>query len=299
MAAGFRILFGGFILGFIARDLAFLIYLGVFLYYAISGIGLLLAGRQEETMAPSKKPPSGRSPAAAPTPSSPTISDRIKAEHAKGEYKCPRCGATNEPTGTKCAFCGSVLAAAQNIPRPAAWAEVEVGRVVQVEHPQRGKVTSNVVQRVYYGELWQERTTPDTPWTLTGSFFAGLLLENGIYLLNWQGRFYLLEEQIVLADRDIQRHFASPARRFASSNQAAQVRFDYLGTAWKIDDIGRFRVELADGAGQKLEAGAVGRFIHAGTQDGRALVVEDYQSGGRGTDLARAGFKVAEKDVHF
>ena len=57
-------------------------------------------------------------------------------------------------------------------------------------------------------------------------------------------------------------------------------------------DIGKFQVAKADGAGLRLNLGAVGRFIHARGADQRALVVEDYQSGSGGQDTAWTGWEL-------
>jgi len=314
---GIQVLIAGILIGFLSRDLAFWIYLGALLYYAGTGLWMLAESRQTETyadrnldyearLAEMREKAAGtgsqyvRSRASAPTPASPTIADRIKSINAKGEFKCPSCGAIINPTDTKCRFCGSIITESQinNIPQPAKWSHIEIGQTIRVTHPLDGKLSSPVVQRVYYGELWQERMTPDTPWTLTGNYFTGLLLKNGMYLLNWQSRYYLLDSHSALTDQDINRDFASPARQFSASNQTANVNFEYNRTKWRMDDIGRFRIELADGENQKLNPGAIGRFIHA-SRDNKVLVVEDFQSGGSGSDTARTGYKIEEKAVEF
>jgi hypothetical protein len=107
-----------------------------------------------------------------------------------------------------------------------------------------------------------------------------------------------LDRRFALTDQDINRNFASPARQFSASNQTAEVAFEYNDIKWRMDDIGRFRIELADGENQKLEAGAIGRFIHA-SRDNKALAVEDFQSGGSGSDSARTGYKIEENAVKF
>ncbi|MBM3124425.1 MAG: zinc ribbon domain-containing protein [Chloroflexi bacterium] len=297
---GLYVLLAVFLIGYVSRELASLISAGATFYYGFTGIRLLISKGEGHTASSKVRISTTASSATAPTPSSPTIADRIKSINAKGEFKCPSCGATVNPTETKCRFCGSVLAnpEAENIPRPLMWADIEIGQTLQINHPQKGATTSAVDQRIYYGELWQERMTPNTPWTLTGNYFAGLHLKNGIYLLNWQSRYFLLDSHLPLTDQDIQRDLATPAREFASSNQTAKVLFEYKGTKWKMDDIGRFRIELADGESQKLIPGAVGRFIHA-SQAENVLVVEDFQSGGSGLDIARLGFKIELKDVKY
>lgn len=315
---GIQVLIAGILVGFISHDLAFWIFTGALLYYAITGFWILIfeagpvgtyeAGnadyeaRRAETHESAAETSSHyvRSRASAPTPASPTIADRIKSINAKGEFKCPSCGAIVNPTDTKCRFCGSIITESQtnNIPQPAKWSNIEIGQTIRLTHPVDGKLSSPVVQRIYYGELWQGRMTPDTPWTLTGNYFTGLLLKNGMYLLNWQSRYYLLDSHSALTDQDIHRDFASPARQFSASNQTANVTFEYKGTKWRMDDIGRFRIELADGENQKLNPGAIGRFIHA-SRDNKVLVVEDFQSGGSGSDIARTGYKIQENAVEF
>lgn len=317
LVKGIQVLIAGILIGFLSRDLAFWIYLGALIYYAGTGFWMLAESRQtvmysdtnvdyEARLAERRENAarmdnrSVRSRASAPTPVSPTIADRIKSINAKGEFKCPSCGAVINPTDTKCRFCGSIIKESQinKIPLPTKWSNIEMGQTIRVTHPVDGKLSSPVVQRIYYGELWQERMTPDTPWTLTGNYFTGLLLKNGMYLLNWQSRYYLLDTHSALTDQDINRDFASPARQFSASNQTAIVNFEYNGTKWHMDDIGRFRIELADGENQKLEAGAIGRFIHA-SRDNKALVVEDFQSSGSGSDSARTGYKIEENAVEF
>jgi hypothetical protein len=61
-------------------------------------------------------------------------------------------------------------------------------------------------------------------------------------------------------------------------------------------DIGRFRIEYAEGEGIRVSPGAVGRFIHA-RRDNRVLVIEDYQSGGSGLDRLWTGYQLAEESI--
>lgn len=154
-------------------------------------------------------------------------------------------------------------------------------------------------RRLYYGELWQERSGANIPWTPTGTYFVGLTLQGGRFLLNWQGRFYFFDSNSRLTDMDINRDFVPYARQFAASNQTADVRFRYQNQNWKMDDIGKFRIEYCDGEGTQISAGSVGRFIHA-SNGNEALVVEDYQSGGSGgMDTLWRGFLLKETDIKF
>ncbi len=116
-------------------------------------------------------------------------------------------------------------------------------------------------------------------------------------LLNWQNRVYLLDESDQLSDADIQRNFAPYARKFAQSDQSGDVYFAYPPASWHIDDIGKFRVEDTQGEGLQFRPGAIGRFIHASGDGGRALVVEDYEGGGGGQDTAWIGYLITEEQV--
>jgi hypothetical protein len=149
---------------------------------------------------------------------------------------------------------------------------------------------------VYYGELWQEQMKPDVPWTLTGSYYVGLGLNENIFLVNWQNRFYLLDLHQSLTDMSINRDFAPYARKFAASNQTQDVSFSYQETIWNMLDIGRFRIEFAEGDGTRVGPGAVGRFIHA-RHNNKVLVVEDYQTGGSGLDTLWMGYQIEDEDI--
>jgi hypothetical protein len=148
---------------------------------------------------------------------------------------------------------------------------------------------------VIYEELWQE--TRSGPWVPTGNAFAGFRLEGNCFLLNWQNRLYLLDESQAISDADIRRDFAPYAHRFGQSDQTATVIFEYPPGRWRIDDIGKFRVRIVEGEGIGFRPGAMGRFIHASGEGGRALVVEDYESGGGGQDTVWRGYQIQEKDV--
>jgi hypothetical protein len=139
---------------------------------------------------------------------------------------------------------------------------------------------------------------PYVPWTLTGTYYVGLGLDQNIFLMNWQSRFYVLDARAPLTDMSINRDFAPYARQFAASNQTAKVSFPYQGENWHMEDIGRFRVEYAEGDGIRVSPGAVGRFIHASDQN-KVLVVEDYQTGGSGLDTLWQGYQIVEQDIKF
>ena len=211
--------------------------------------------------------------------------------------KCPSCGASIRPTDKKCNYCGSSLVPVIDLPQPANFGDVQVGQSIRVTHPKQGVLTLKVLRRLYYGELWQEHTGPNVPWTTTGTYFVGLTLDHDLFLLNWQSRFFLLESHSPLTDMEINQSFAPYARQFAASNQTADVRFKYAGSNWHIDDIGKFRIEYCDGDGVQVSPGSVGRFIHA-SNDKAALVVEDYQSGGSGgLDTLWQGFGIKQADI--
>jgi hypothetical protein len=173
---------------------------------------------------------------------------------------------------------------------------INIGQRIQVPHPVRGELTVHVLGRILYDELWQRTRYADAPWVTTGNRFAGFWLDGEMLLLNWLNRFYLLDANDPLSDADIARDFAPHARKFAQSDQTADVYFAYPPASWKIDDIGKFRIASVDGATLHARAGAVGRFIHASGDGGRALVVEDYEGGG-GEDCAWIGYQLKEEDI--
>ena len=217
----------------------------------------------------------------APVVNTPTLADKMASINVPKDLKCPSCGAAIRPTDRICNYCGSSLIPVIDLPQPANFGNIQVGQSIQVTHPKQGVLTLKVQRRLYYGELWQEHSGASVPWTPTGTYFVGLNLDRDLFLLNWQNRFYLLESHSPLTDMDINRDFAPYARQFAASNQTADVRFRYAGGTWRIDDIGKFRIEYCDGDGAQISPGSVGRFIHA-SSDADVLVVEDYQSGGSG-----------------
>jgi hypothetical protein len=173
---------------------------------------------------------------------------------------------------------------------------IRVGQRITVPHPVKGELTVHVLGRILYNELWQQSRGPQNPWVTTENQFAGFWLDGEMLLLNWLNRFYLLDTNDPLSDADIARDFAPHARKFAQSDQTADVYFAYPPASWKIDDIGKFQVASVEGATLHARAGAVGRFIHASGDGGRALVVEDYEGGG-GDDCAWIGYKLTEEDI--
>jgi hypothetical protein len=174
-----------------------------------------------------------------------------------------------------------------------AW--LNVGQQLRLPHPVRGELTVSVQGRILFTELWQQPRGPQSPWVPTGNQFAGFWLNGEILLLNWQSRFYLMDENNTLSDADIARDFAPHARKFAQSDQSADVYFAYPPASWHIDDIGKFRVDAVDGSTLPVRVGAVGRFVHASGDGGRALVLEDYEGGGQ--DTVWIGYQIKEEDI--
>jgi hypothetical protein len=231
------------------------------------------------------------------------LPERIMPENIPANLKCPSCGANIKPTDKKCSFCGSALQPVLDLPEPAKLGALEIGKDVKVVHPQRGEQIYKVRGRLLYTELWQASNGPAVPWTPTGNYYAGFALDPAAFLLNWQDRFYILEEHRSLTDMDINRDFVPYARQFAQSNQTAKVDFQYAGARWRMVDIGRFAIEFEDGEGCHLHKGAIGRFIHAGSQsfmETEALVIDDFQSGGSGgQDTLWKGYLIKETDITF
>ena len=237
--------------------------------------------------------------AQAPTTTRVELPERKMPDNIPADLKCPSCGANIKPTDKTCAFCGSSLRPLLDLPEPAKLGRLEIGKSVRLVHPRKGAQDYRVRGRLLFTELWQASRGPQVPWTPTGNYFAGFALEPAAYLLNWQDRFYLLEEQLALTDMDINRDFVPYARQFAQSDQTARVEFSYDGTRWQIVDIGRFAIEFEDGEGWYLHKGAIGRFIHA-SSGSAALVIDDFQSGGSGgQDTLWKGFQIKETDIMF
>lgn len=176
------------------------------------------------------------------------------------------------------------------------WQWITVGNRVRITHPTRGELTLHVLGRVRFSELWQQRRGADVPWVSTGHDYFGYWCEQDILLLNWQTRYYVLDERDMISDVEIQRHFAERAREFGQSDQKADVYVAYPPTSWHLDDIGRFKVVEISGQVPRFVQGAEGRFIHGSSSDGRALAVEDYIAGG-GQDSAWIGVVIDAADV--
>ena len=227
------------------------------------------------------------------------LPERKMPDNIPANLKCPSCGASIKPTDKKCKYCDSSLQPLLELPEPARLGALEIGKSVRVVHPQRGAQDYKVLGRLLYTELWQASSGPNVPWTPTGNYYAGFALEPAAFLLNWQDRFYILEEHRSLTDMDINRDFMPYARQFAQSNQTARVDFQYAGGRWRMVDIGRFAIEFEDGEGCHLHKGAIGRFIHAASE-AEVLVLDDFQSGGSGgQDTLWKGFQVKETDITF
>jgi len=227
------------------------------------------------------------------------LPERKMPDNILADLKCPSCGANIKPTDKTCAFCGSSLQPLLDLPEPAKLGGLEIGKSLRLVHPRKGAQDYRVRGRLLFTELWQASRGPQVPWTPTGNYFAGFALEPVAYLLNWQDRFYLLEDRRALTDMDINRDFVPYARQFAQSDQTARVEFSYGGAHWQMVDIGRFAIEFEEGEGSQLHKGAFGRFIHASSGD-QALVVNDFQSGGSGgQDTLWRGFLIKETDIMF
>ncbi|MBM4425196.1 MAG: hypothetical protein FJ030_17760 [Chloroflexi bacterium] len=170
------------------------------------------------------------------------------------------------------------------------------GQTITVNHPQRGAITGKILGTIRYTELWQRVKSPSEPWSPTGNGYTAHWLGN-FMVYEWKESVWLLDEYNALTDKDIATHFAPYAKRFGESNETADVYFAFPPASWKITDIGKFSVQSAEGAGLRLNTGATGRFIHASGDGGRALVVEDYQSGSGGQDTAWIGYSITWDDV--
>lgn len=176
------------------------------------------------------------------------------------------------------------------------FASARLGQTIVFQHPQRGGITGQIVGTIAYTELWQRQNSPSEPWVPTGNTFTAHWLGSQL-LYAWQSRLYVLDEYQPLSDQDIQQSFMPHAKRYAQSNQSAQVTFAWPPASWTITDIGKFRVARVEGSGLRLNLAAEGRFIHAAGADRRALVVEDYQSGQGGQDTAWIGYELTWADL--
>jgi hypothetical protein len=167
----------------------------------------------------------------------------------------------------------------------------QLGQNITVNHPKRGPITGKILGTIRYVELWQRVKSPNEPWVPTGNQYTAHWLGN-FMIYEWKSELWLLDEYDALTDKDIATNFMPYAKRFGESNETAEVVFAYPPASWKITDIGKFNVQSVEGTGLRLNTGAVGRFIHCSGDGGRALVVEDYQTGSGGQDTAWIGYTI-------
>jgi hypothetical protein len=196
---------------------------------------------------------------------------------------------------------GATLEARPRRPSDSPDAALPLGRIepttaLILRHPVQGDTSVLVEGRIVYDELIQRVRGPQSPWVPTGNAYCGLRLASGWFLLQWQNRIYLLDECREVSDVDIGRDFASPARAFGQADQKAEVTLEYpSSTIWRIEDIGKLSVREVSGRSPSVVVGATGRFIHAAGEAGRALVVEDFQFGGK--DRVWTGYRIQESDM--
>jgi hypothetical protein len=172
----------------------------------------------------------------------------------------------------------------------------QLGQNITVNHPKRGPITGKILGTIRYVELWQRVKSPNEPWVPTGNQYTAHWLGN-FMIYEWKSELWLLDEYDALTDKDIATNFMPYAKRFGESNETAEVVFAYPPASWKITDIGKFNVQIVEGTGLRLNTGAVGRFIHCSGDGGRALVVEDYQTGSGGQDTAWIGYEITWPDI--
>jgi len=179
------------------------------------------------------------------------------------------------------------------------FAAARLGQRITYNHPQRGGLVGKILGTVHYAELWQRRKAPNEPWVPTGNIFTAHWLGDTL-LYHWKDRLYLLDSYDSITDAEITQQILPHAKAFGQSDETAEVSFAYPPASWTITDIGKFQVESAEGTGLRLQAGAVGRFLHArggSGNEGQALVVEDYQEGGGGQDTVWRGYAIAWDDL--
>jgi hypothetical protein len=173
-----------------------------------------------------------------------------------------------------------------------------VGQYVTALHPVNGQFTKKIAASIKYDELWQRRKDPSEPWVPTGNQFTAHWLGD-MLIYEWKEQLFLLDQFDALTDQAVAQNFLPYAKQFGASDETATVQFTYPPATWTITDIGKFRVASVEGDGLRLSASAIGRFIHASAYDKRALVVEDYQSGGGGQDTAWIGYSINWVDVQI
>lgn len=183
--------------------------------------------------------------------------------------------------------------------KPGEFASARLGQKITYNHPERGGLTGIVLGTIEYTELWQRRKSPSEPWIPTGNrFFAHWLGDTLLY--QWKERLFLLDSYDAIADAEIAQQILPSAKAFGQSDETAEVSFSYPPASWTIFDIGKFRVDRAEGSGLRLNVGAEGRFVHArgGTgNEGHILVVEDYLEGGGGQDTVWHGWQLTWDDL--
>ena len=207
----------------------------------------------------------------------------------------PRVVSPSAPAG------GAPMPAPARTGKAGDFAQARLGQTITYKHPRRGGLTGNILGTVHYTELWQRRKAPDEPWIPTGNVFTAHWLGDTL-LYEWKASLFLLDSYDMLTDAEIKTNFLPSAQAFGRSDETADISFAYPPASWRVTDIGKFRVESAEGQGLRLQSGAVGRFIHARGNtgnEGQALVVEDYLEGGGGQDTAWLGWSIAWDDIQI
>ncbi len=178
--------------------------------------------------------------------------------------------------------------------KPGEFAAARLGQKITYTHPERGGLTGIILGTIHYAEQWQKRKAPSEPWVETGNVFTAHWLADTL-LYHWKDRLYLLDSYDRITDAEIAQQILPHAKRFGASDETAEVSFAYPPASWTVTDIGKYRVSSAEGQGLRLQAGAVGRFLHArgnSGNEGQALVVEDYQEGAGGQDTVWRGWLI-------
>jgi hypothetical protein len=173
------------------------------------------------------------------------------------------------------------------------------GKRLTYKHPERGSLSAAILGTIHYAELWQRRKAPSEPWVPTGNIFTAHWLGDTL-LYHWKDRLYVLDSYDLITDVEIAQQILPAAKQFGQSDETAEVSFAYPPASLIVTDIGKFQVESIAGSGLRMQAGAVGRFLHArggSGNEGHALVVEDYQEGGGGQDTAWRGFLISWDDL--
>jgi hypothetical protein len=183
--------------------------------------------------------------------------------------------------------------------KPGLFGAARPGKRLTYKHPERGMLSASILGTIHYAELWQRRKSPSEPWVPTGNIFTAHWLGDTL-LYHWKDRLYLLDSYDIVTDAEIAQQILPAAKQFGQSDEMAEVSFAYPPASWIVTDIGKFQVEGIEGSGLRLQAGAVGRFLHArggSGNEGHALVVEDYQEGGGGQDTAWRGWLLTWDDL--